>query len=215
MAVIDMQNGPGFENAGSDDDPQARVIAATLRCLGRYGMAKTTLEDVAREASLSRATVYRVVPGGKENLLALVSAHELSRFFLSLHAAVADATTLEDTLVAGVSTAARHLEHHGALKFMIEHEPEQILPRFAFTNLDRILVNVRAFAAPYLEPWLGEEAGRTAEWLARIVLSYACAPSPEFNLTDVASARRLVRTFVLPGLRTVQPSNASSTVVNH
>ncbi|MDP1792846.1 MAG: helix-turn-helix domain-containing protein [Acidimicrobiales bacterium] len=195
MPVIDLRVG-----ASSEEDPQNRVVAATLRCMARWGISKTTLDDVARESGLSRATVYRVVPGGKESLLALVSAHELNRFFVSLDIAVRSVDGLEDTIVAGVTTAARHLEDHGALQFLLEHEPEQILPRFAFHNLDAILVNVRAFAGPYLEPWLGDDAGRTAEWIARIVLSYACAPSPEFTLSDEASARRLIRLYVMPGL---------------
>lgn len=186
-----------------EDQQQARVVEAALRCIARWGQAKTSLDDVAREAGLSRATVYRLVPGGKENLLVMVSAYELNRFFVSLHGAVEGIDTLEDTLVAGVTTAARHLQHHGALKFMLDHEPEHILPLFAFTNLDRILANVRAFASPYLEPWLGDEAGHCAEWIARIVLSYACAPSADYDLTDEASARRLVATFVLPGITTV------------
>jgi len=192
MAVIDLRTG--------EDDQQARVVEAALRCIARWGQAKTSLDDVAREAGLSRATVYRLVPGGKENLLVLVSTYELNRFFLSLHDALQGVDTLEDTIVAGVTTAARHLQHHGALKFMLDHEPEHILPLFAFTNLDRILENVRAFAAPYLERWLGDEAAHCAEWVARIVLSYTCAPSPEFDLTDDVSARRLVRMFVMPTL---------------
>jgi AcrR family transcriptional regulator len=189
---------PVIELRGNED----LIVESTLRCVARWGLAKTTLDDVAREAGLSRATVYRIVPGGKENLMALVSTFELNRFFVSLHEAVQGADTLEDTIVTAVVTAARHLEHHGALKFLIEHEPEQILPRFAFTNLDRILANVRTFASPYLAPWLGEDAGRAAEWVARIVLSYSCAPSAEYDLTDDASARRLVRTFVMPALTT-------------
>lgn len=199
MAVIDLRVGPS-----SDDDPQNRVIAATLRCIARWGLTKTTLDDVAREAGLSRATVYRIVPGGRDSLLALVSASELNRFFMALDDAVKQVDSLEDTLVAGVTTAARHLEHHGALRFLIEHEPEQILPRFAFHNLDAILANVRAFAGPYLAPWLGDDAGRTAEWLARIVVSYTCTPSPEFDLCNDESARRLVRMYVLPGLSPLQ-----------
>ena len=195
MPVIDLRVG-----AISEDDPQNRVIAATLRCIARWGINKTTLDDVAREAGLSRATVYRIVPGGKDSLLALVSAYELNRFFMELDTAAKTVDGLEDTLVAGVTTAARHLEQHGALRFLLEHEPDQILPRFAFHNLDAILVNVRAFAGPYLAPWLGDDAGRTAEWLARIVLSYACAPSPEFNLSDEESARTLIRRYVMPGL---------------
>lgn len=197
MGLIDLRDA----NA-SEDASQARVITATLRCIARWGLTKTTLDDVAREAGLSRATVYRIVPGGKEGLMNLVAAAELNRFFLSLDAAVREADTLEDTLVAAVVTAASHLEEHGALRFMITHEPDLILPRFAFTNLDRLLANVRAFAAPYVARWLGDAAGATTEWLARIVLSYVVTPSPEFNLADEDSARRLVRTYVLPGLTT-------------
>ena len=199
MAVIDLR-------ATTDDDPQARLVAATLRCIARWGVAKTTLDDVAKEAGISRATAYRLVPGGKDNLLLLVSISELNRFFLALDEAVKSVHGLEDTLVAGITTATRHLEQHGALKFLIEHEPDQILPRFAFHNLDRILANVRVMAGPYLEPYLGDVAGRTAEWLARIVLSYACAPSPEFTLSDEESARHMVRTYVLPGLNQSQQS---------
>ena len=199
MALIDIR--------GNED----RIVEATLRCVARWGIAKTTLEDVAREAGMSRATVYRIVPGGKESLMLMVSAVELNKFFVALHEAVQGCDTLEDTIVTGVVTAARHLEHHGALKFMIEHEPEQILPQFAFTNLDRILANVREFAAPYLAPWLGDDAGRGAEWVARIVLSYSCAPSPEYDLTDEASAGRLVRTFVMPSLQ----SQSTKEVVFH
>ncbi|HVV35843.1 MAG TPA: helix-turn-helix domain-containing protein [Acidimicrobiales bacterium] len=208
MPVIDLR---AREEVTGDD----RIVDATLRCVARWGLAKTTLEDVAREAGISRATLYRTVPGGKDNLMALVSAVELNRFFGELHAAVQSATTLEDTIVTGVVTAARHLQHHGALKFMIEHEPEQILPQFAFGNLDRLLANVRTFAAPYLEPWLGADAGRGAEWLTRIVLSYACAPSAEFDLTDEASARRLVRTFVMPSLSSSSSTKESVSHVSH
>jgi len=193
MAVIDIR-----------DESQARVITATLRCIARWGLTKTTLDDVAREAGVSRATVYRIVPGGKEGLMNLVAAAELNRFFASLDSAVKDVDNLEDTLIAAVVTAARHLEEHGALRFMITHEPDLILPRFAFTNLDLILTNVRIFAAPYIEQWLGDDAGATAEWVARIVLSYVVTPSPEFNLADEESARRLVCTYVLPGLTHVQ-----------
>src|SRR5262245_45253316 len=43
-----------------------RILAATLRCLGKWGTVKTTLDDIAREAGCSRATVYRTFPGGKD-----------------------------------------------------------------------------------------------------------------------------------------------------
>ncbi|MBV9662332.1 MAG: TetR/AcrR family transcriptional regulator, partial [Actinobacteria bacterium] len=51
--------------------------------------------------------------------------------------------------------------------------------------------------------WLpADDAQRAAEWGARIVLSYTSCPADDVDLADEASARRLVQTFVLPGLVT-------------
>ena len=46
-----------------------RVLAAAYECVARFGIAKTTVEDVVKQSGVSRATVYRVFPGGKEQLL--------------------------------------------------------------------------------------------------------------------------------------------------
>ena len=46
-----------------------RIVEATLRCIARWGIAKTTLDDVAREAGCGRATIYRAFPGGKAEVL--------------------------------------------------------------------------------------------------------------------------------------------------
>jgi hypothetical protein len=52
---------------------------------------------------------------------------------------------------------------------------------------------------------------RAAEWGVRIVLSYTSCPADDVDLADEASARRLVRTFVLPGLVTTgSQSNPTS-----
>src|SRR3954465_4504351 len=86
---------------------EERIVDAALRCIARWGVAKTTLDDVAREAGCSRATVYRVVPGGKDGLVETVVTTEASRFFAALAErldAVAD-QGLEELLVAGMTEA--------------------------------------------------------------------------------------------------------------
>ena len=45
-------------------DVRERLLQATYACVARWGLAKTTVEDAAREAGVSRATVYRYFPGG-------------------------------------------------------------------------------------------------------------------------------------------------------
>ena len=82
-----------------------RILAATLVSLARYGVGKTTLEDVAKEAGCARATVYRYF-GGKQQLLHTVIAHESERVLAAIDAAVAPGADLEDALVA-MGTARR------------------------------------------------------------------------------------------------------------
>lgn len=180
--------------------PATRVLAATITCLGRWGLAKTTLDDIAREAGVSRATVYRLFPGGKDTVVRAAVAAELEAFADGLAAAVAGLDRLDDLLVAAVTHTSRVLRDHQALRYLVAHEPEQILPHLAFAEFEKVLAVAGALGGPLLEPHLGADAPRVAEWVARLVCSYALAPSPHFDLTDASDARRLLATFVLPGL---------------
>jgi len=164
-------------------------------------VGKTTLDDVAREAGCSRATVYRAVPGGKEGLLEALVAHELEGFFAQLGSQLDTASSLEDALVRGMTFASQWLANHADLQFMLAYEPETVLPHIAFRRMNDVLAASAAFVAPYLARWLpADGALRAAEWGVRIVLSYTSCPADDVDLADEASARRLVQTFVLPGL---------------
>jgi AcrR family transcriptional regulator len=188
---------------------EARIIDATLRCIGRWGMAKTTLDDIARQSGYSRATVYRIFPGGKDGLVERVASVEIARFFRGVADRLDAAQSLEDLLVVGIAEVARRLRDHEALQFVLAHEPEVILPKLAFSHQDEVLRAATAFAAPYLARWLGhEESARAAEWVARIVLSYTSNPADHVDMGDEDSVRSLVRAFVLPGLVAAVPAPA-------
>ena len=205
VTAVDLASAP----APSQED---RVIEAALRCVCRWGVAKTTLDDVAREAGCSRATVYRLFPGGKDGLMVAVAQAEVARFFQAVGARMATAETLEDLLVLGITEAGRRILGHKALQYLLEHEPEAVLPRLAFSEMDQVLRTASQFAAPYLTRWLDDPAPaddadaalRAAEWVTRLVVSYAITPAPGVSIENEESVRALVRTFVLPGLQTTR-----------
>ncbi|MEA3076518.1 MAG: hypothetical protein QOF60_1426 [Actinomycetota bacterium] len=182
------------------------VLDAALRCVARWGLTKTTLDDVAKEAGCSRATVYRAFPGGKDALFDAVGERELTTLFAAVADAVHAAADLEDALVGAITTVSARLQNHAALQFLLAHEPGLVLPQLAFHQLDALLARIRAFGAPLLARFIADddEAARTVEWVARIVLSYLCTPAAGMQLTDDAAVRKLVRSFVLPGL--LQPA---------
>ncbi|MFV0317302.1 MAG: TetR/AcrR family transcriptional regulator, partial [Microthrixaceae bacterium] len=54
------------------------VLDATVTCVARHGLAKTTMSDVAREMGVAPSTVYRKV-GSIDNATVLVFAREAHR----------------------------------------------------------------------------------------------------------------------------------------
>ena len=188
---------------GADDRSSTRVrlVDGALQCLARQGIAKTTVDDIARAAGLSRATAYRTFPRGKDGILAAVVETELARLFSSLAVAMGEAGDLEDVLVAGMVESARWLQGHGPLTYLLEHEPGAVLPFLTFAGFDQVMLEASDLAAPFFARWLEpEQASRAAEWAVRIVMAYCSDPSPHADLTDPADTRALVRTFVLPGI---------------
>jgi len=188
---------------GADDRSSTRVrlVDGALRCLARQGIAKTTVDDIAREAGLSRATAYRIFPRGKDDIFAAVVETEVARLFSSLAVVMGEAHDLEDMLVAGMVESARQLRSHQALGYLLAYEPGAVLPALTFTGQDRVLLVAGDLAAPFFARWLEpEQASRAAEWAVRIVLAYLADPAPETDLTDADDARDLVRMFVLPGI---------------
>jgi AcrR family transcriptional regulator len=196
---------------------RVRLADAALRCIAGQGIAKTTLDDVARAAGCSRATVYRVFPGGKDGLLSAVVDTEVARFFSGLALRMGAASDLEDVLVVGMTEAACRISGHPGLSFLLEHEPEVILPHLTFSHMDNLLSVSSTFTAPFLGRWLDhDEAKRVAEWAARIVVSHLLCPADGVDLTDETHVRRLVRTFMLPTsvgrpADTVRPTGSAQT----
>jgi AcrR family transcriptional regulator len=196
-----------LRHLGTDDrsSQRIRIVDATLACLARQGVHKTTLEDIARQSGFSRATVYRAFPGGKEAVLGAVVDTELARFFSQLAVAMGEATDIEDVLVAGITEAARRLLAHEAIAYVRAHEPGLFTARLAFAELDRVLLVASTFAAPFLGRWLEpDQAMRAAEWATRIVITYLGSPSPDVDLTSVPDVSRMVQRFVLPGIQALR-----------
>jgi AcrR family transcriptional regulator len=192
---------------------RVRIIDATLDCLARHGTTKTTVDDIARRAGVSRATVYRVFPGGRDEILGAVVDTEMARLFSALGVRLGEAGDLTEALVGGIVEASTRLRDHAALAYLVEHEPEMVLGHLAFDESDRLLVAASHFTAPFLARWMSpKEAERVTEWATRIVLSYAIAPSDRMDLTEPAQTAHLVTTFVLPGIRSLHDAGTPTVI---
>lgn len=85
-----------------DESPTDRVMSAARRCFARFGVAKTTIEDIAGEAGMSRASVYRHVPGGRDQIVLEVLAGESEARLVELVDEVSGHKRFADQLTAAL-----------------------------------------------------------------------------------------------------------------
>jgi AcrR family transcriptional regulator len=183
------------------DDTRQKIVEATYACVARWGLAKTTVEDAAREANVSRATVYRTFPGGREELLEAVVAWATLEFFVRLYDRVQGAESLEEMMERGIMFAHRSIVEHEVLQRVMQTEPDKLLPALTVES-NRIRRGIAEFLEPFLEQRgvaVGVDLKEAADFLARMVLSYMSAPG-RWDLDDPVQVAQLVRSELLAGV---------------
>jgi AcrR family transcriptional regulator len=186
-------------------EQRERVLAGAYGCVGRFGIAKTTVDDVARESGISRATIYRLFPGGRDQIMRETVGWEMNHFFIDLAGAVADAPDFATRLERALAFAHRAVLEHQVLQKVLASEPDMLLPLMTVEQ-HRVL----GFITAYIQPLLIAEgdAGRlrpgvdvdaAAEHVARLLLSLIGTPG-RWDLADPDAVRHLVRGELLAGI---------------
>src|SRR3954466_12619436 len=109
------------------DATTERILAAALSRFETFGIRRTTMEDVARAARVSRVTIYRRFPQ-KERLVEAVILGEAQRFFAELEGAGAGLDTPEDRIVEGFTHTLAAAREQRLLNRLLRTEPEMLLP---------------------------------------------------------------------------------------
>lgn len=184
-----------------------RILDATKVCCERHGIAKVSIDDIAAEAGVSRATLYRMYPGGKDVVFDALRVRELEEFFAHLKLAVIGSTSLEDLLVGTVVAATNELRNDQHLAIMLMSEPGETLAQLTVSGVPRIIRMATLFLSPMVDTYLDRpKAVRVVDVLARLVISYFLAPSDDIDLGDEDSARFFIRTHVLPTFHATTPT---------
>ena len=182
-------------------DVRTRLLEGAYSCIAEKGLAATSLEDAARAAGVSRATLYRYFPGGRDELVGAVITYETLRFFQTLAEAVAGAPDLETLLVHGILFAHEAVESHLVLQKILVTEPERLLPQLSLESARLVGLIAAFFEARFAGHELAEgvERREAAEYVARLALSFIGSPGG-WDLSDPEQVRELVRSEFLAGL---------------
>ena len=103
-----------------------RILDATAEVLGRNGVSKLSLSDVAAEAGVSRPTLYRWF-ASKQELIEAYSRYETELFETGIAGAMAGLRGI-DKLDAALQFIVAFQQSYSGLR-MVDVEPEQVIAR--------------------------------------------------------------------------------------
>jgi AcrR family transcriptional regulator len=105
--------------------PKEQILDAAYELLLAVGMRRLNMADIARSASVSRATLYRHWPNANSVVGALVT-REFSE--VTAHAFSTDTALARAGLVSGVVATVRSIRVHPLMRKIIDVDPEFLLP---------------------------------------------------------------------------------------
>jgi len=187
----------------SSDVAEAReqILAAAESVIARYGVSKTTMDDIGKQAGVSRPTVYRYF-GDRDNLLAALIERRTRMLFDRARDYIFGFESFAEQLVEGLLYLVDHGRRDPVVGILVC--PEHL-------GMTSPIVNGSALAAELTaEMWepILERAIRRGEirsdldvlavgqWLA--LVQFILVGRRDIAGTDDPATRLLLNTFVLP-----------------
>ncbi|MCF6390537.1 TetR/AcrR family transcriptional regulator [Mycobacterium sp. MBM] len=187
-------------------DRRDQILEAANQCFTQLGIQRTSVQDVARMANVSRGTVYRYFED-RNVLIDAAIEFGAQKFYRLVAAAMADKTTLAEKLGAMAETHAAILLDHRTRNRLMADDAE--LMRHMISDGDSTVRRSTEFLVPYVreaqkrgEVGSGVDVVAASEWLARIIYSFSTVNEAQtFDMSKPETVRKYVERFAVNGLR--------------
>jgi AcrR family transcriptional regulator len=184
---------------------EERILDAAERCMRHLGVRRVSMGDVAAQARLSRGSVYRYFPD-RQAVVDAVLERAADRFVEGSRATVDRRRTLAGQVgEAAVFILTRRNEAPLALR--LPAEEESLFATLLSARIHGLVERWVAFWLPRLadaehrgEIRQGLDHRQAAEWIIRLMLSFAVMPSVTVDLDDPAAVRQFVKDHLVRGL---------------
>ena len=204
-SLLERAYGDALEQVADMDKTRTRILDAAYEQFCRMGIQRSTMEDVARRAGVSRITVYRRF-ATKDALVEHVVRREFRRYFDQFLVDIEQADTVADRVILGFVSSLRAIRHNPLIGGLIAAEPELLVPSI-INDGGRTLATVRQFVAGQLRREQHAntvsadlDADLVAELMVRVSASFLAIPSHVIDLDDDEQLAAVARQFLVPML---------------
>lgn len=180
-----------------------KLLDAAETCIRRYGLSKTTIEDIAREAGSSRATFYRLFDN-REALFVTLASREATSLAINAGAHIAKYDEAKDWIVEGMVFCLNEIPQSPLLSEFVSPESGDSASRLLLTSKHFLSIGsdlVRPmFEAAQMTGLIREELelDMLIEWAVRLLISFLSVPGTSERTND--DLRHVMRTMLLPAI---------------
>jgi AcrR family transcriptional regulator len=180
-----------------------RLLDAAEGCLEQFGPQKTSMEDVARAAGMSRATVYRYFEN-RDALLLGVASRQASNLAAEAIRYLGQFNTISDWLVEGLLFTLREIPKRPVFASLVTSLDSSAASKLLLGSSGMIQIGVNVlrpmFANAKEQGLLRDDVDidMLIEWLLRVLWTYLNTPSQV--ATDEDSMRKLFHMMLIPAV---------------
>lgn len=191
----------GSGKKADSDFAREQILDAALRCYQQNTVQKTRMEHVAREAKVSRTTIYRYFQN-RDEVLSGVVQRGLHALVNQVRDRVAEKSSFAEFLVEALSVAAELVPSSPVFGLMLG-EASSVMTRLDvgseyFFEASRKLFQHR-FEAALANGELrdGITFQEFMDWIIHVAVAYVLAPPP---IGDPSSRRHMLWRFLVPSI---------------
>jgi len=179
-----------------------QILDAALAQFQLAGIRRSSVEDVARRAGVSRITVYRRFER-KDRLIAAMAQREARRVIAAVDARTAHLQRFADRVAEGFAAMLAVVREHPLVRQLLAVEPEETL-RYLTIEGAPVIAVARDYVADQIRRAQREgqappyDPEPVAEIVARLAHSLLLTPQGLIPLDDQAAERRFAREQLVP-----------------
>lgn len=182
----------------STDDIRYRLMDAAMSCVQRWGIEKTSLNDIAREAGCARQTVYNYFKN-RDAVIFAASMDSAARFSIKLMAHINTFDNPADKIVEAIMFTLEHLPNEPYLQWITDPKLSPVInPEMFYSDLCLGTITKIAAECVKEQPELLERSAELGEMMTRLFLSLLLIKRPDAK--DDEAQRDFLRRWLLPGV---------------
>lgn len=183
-----------------------KIITATIECYQQLGVENTFMEDVASQAGIGRATLYRHFKN-QDEILTEVVLLEMTQLHEKLQFKTKHIQKLSDYIAEGCLYILRETPKKSVTPLLFQPGASSIISRLSMSNDHFILYGsdlMQPFYDKAKEQGLirqGVSLAQIVEWTTRFLVSFMANPSHQFKTKK--QQQHMINSFLLPSLMIV------------